>query len=575
MDLIKTGIGLTKTIKNVSRLREIVAVLARNGLDELVVKSGLHSKIPGFVLPKSRFKKIERAEQAGATGWWDVIGFRLRKSFEELGPGFIKIGQLLSTREDLFDPAFIYQMKMLRDKVEGVPFANSKDSIENAFGKKINEIFSFINEQPIGTASIGVVYKGTLQNGDQVVVKVRRPGIEKSIEVDFDILFFLITQFEKVSDEIKFLGISRLIKDFEVTIKTELDFRTEMRNCEKLKENISAIDTEKVFYLPKVYPALTSENVMVMEFIEGIPFTNAVEINQHYETLKGKLDNGIGIFIRTLLSDGLFHADLHGGNFFYLKNGQIGIIDFGLVGNISKKNRINLIAILYALITHNYDNLTYEFLEVAEFDTVPEVQELIRDIRDGLTPFVGLTVQQMNVSVLFRTIIKVLSKHQIYLPREWFIIFRALIVLDGVGKSLNMDFDIFGIIEKDIRTIIKSFVTFESVAEDAVWSARDLLASARVLPRHIRWFLKEAAKKKYALEIINKGYNDEFKFLANSIIFAGFSFFAAILSLCGTLLIQDHEITTLRSVPSTAWIFYGLAFILFLRGFISIKIKRK
>lgn len=573
MDIIKTGIGLTKTIKNVTRFREIVSVLARNGFDELILKSGLNTLVPDFVLPKSRYKKI--TEERGETGdWWEVIGFRLRKSFEELGPGFVKIGQLLSTREDMLDVAFINEMKKLRDSVKPCPYEKSLQKIESALGNKWNEVFEELDSNPIGTASIGTVYKGKLKTGESVVVKVRRPDIEHSIEVDFGILEFIISKVERISKEIQYMGISKMVHDFGITLKNELDFRSEAKNADRLREIITRLDENKIFYVPKMYHQYVREEVLVMEYVAGIPFTESAKIKPHLDVVHNKLEQGLSVFVNSLLAEGFFHADLHGGNFFLQDDHTIAIIDFGLVGSISKKNRVNLIAILYALLTHNYENLVYEFMDVAEYESVPDIEALIRDVRDSLSPFVGLTVQEMNLSLLLRRITKVLSNHQLYLPREWFIVFRALMTLDGVGKSLGLDFDIFGIVEKDIKGIIKSFVTVENAAEETVWAARDTFSSLRVIPRHLRWALKEIRKRKYAIEVINRGYSEDIRFLGKAILFLSFNFITCALILGGTLFVINTPPTDIYSVPIISWIFWGMSFLMFIQSLVFLRLAK-
>ena len=206
MDLIKTGIGISKTIKNVARMREILTVLSRHGFSELIVKSGLDKVIPGFVLP-ARVSELKR-EDLSSEEWWQIFGTQLRMSFEELGPSFIKLGQLLATREDILEPVMIKELKLLQNKVKGIPFETARDVIETNLGKKIHEVFSSFNEVAIGTASIGVVYKAELINGQKVVVKVRRPGIAKTINTDFEILKFILQKLEKVSVDIRFLVMS-------------------------------------------------------------------------------------------------------------------------------------------------------------------------------------------------------------------------------------------------------------------------------------------------------------------------------------------------------------------------------
>jgi len=566
MDLIKTGLGISQTIKNVSRFKEIASVLARNGFDEFIIKTGLQSKIPNFVIPKSRLEKA--LTEYEKEDWAHTIGYRLRTSFEELGPSFVKLGQLLSTREDIFPPSFVQEMKKLQDKVIGIAFEEAQGVIERSLGKSIDKIFSDINHDPIGTASIGVAYQGRLLSGEIVVIKVRRPNILKTIKTDFDLLNVIITQIEKVSKEIKILGLSRIVRDFGSYLETELDYRIEALNCEKLRTSISNFDDNKVFYLPKIYKDYSTDEVLVMEYIDGIAFTDTDKVNQVKDVIHAKLERGIRVFVHNLLQDGVFHADLHGGNFFLMENKKLGLIDFGLVGTLGKKSRANLVAILYSLTTNNYENLVYEFLDVAEYESIPDVDDLIRDIKECLAPYVGLTAQQVNVSHLFRAILSTLAQHQLYLPREWFIVFRALVALDGVGKSLDMDFDVFAIIDSDIKEIIKDFFSKEEIVEEAIWVGRDLLASVRGFPRHLRWFLKEFSKRNYALEVVQRGYEKEFKSLIGSIGFLGFSFVSGVLGFSGVYLLKGMSIDSVSSIPVLVWVFWVLAVLLFGGGII-------
>jgi ubiquinone biosynthesis protein len=555
MDIIRTGIDITKTIKNVARLREILSVLAKNGFDEFIIKSGLLGRIPGFVLPK---KRIEASlEETKDMDIWTSIGVRLKNSFDELGPSFIKLGQLLATREDIFPPQFILEMKKLQNQVTGGDFNEYKDYVERALGQPTSNIFSEITEEPIGVASIGLVYKAKLKSGEDVVLKVRKPGIKKHIINDFEILVFLTQQAEKISDDIKYLGLSRVLEDFLKSVLLELNFNIEANNCNKLKTNTDKVDTDKVLFLPKIYKEYSNEKVMVMELLDGTPF-NKLSPEQVNDELRAKLLKSTKLFLHSLLADGFFHADLHGGNFFSMPNGQIGIIDFGLMGVLSKKSRGNLVAILYFLVQNNYENLVYEFLDVAEYDTIPDQDALIRDIKDSLTPFVGLSVQETNVSELISAIIKTL-------PREWFVIFRALMTLDGVGKSINIDLNIFEIIDGDIQEIMKEIMNQDSLKEELLWVGRDVLNSLRELPRHVRWFTKETAKSNYTFKLEIKHLKPSIESFTDSMYFLAHSIGMAVFVLTGTMFSYQKEITHVRDLPIISIVFWAIAAIIFVK----------
>jgi ubiquinone biosynthesis protein len=563
MDLIKTGIGISKTIKNVSRFREILTVLSRHGFSELIVKSGLDKVIPGFVLP-ARVSELKR-EDLSNDEWWQIFGSQLRQSFEELGPSFIKLGQLMATREDILDQALIRELKLLQNQVKGIPFEVAKKVIEDNLGKKLSEVFLTIDEKAIGTASIGVVYKAQLHTGQKVVVKVRRPNIQKLILTDFEILAYIIQKLEKVSSDIRFLGMSKMISDFFKSTQNELNFLIEAQNCERLRKNLEVIDKDHYLVVPRVFKEFSTQEVLVLEFLDGRPFNEFRSMEELGPDVVVKLEKSIELFTHTLLADGFFHADLHGGNFFVLSDRRIGIIDFGLMGTLSKKNRANLVAILYAVITYNFDNLVYEFLDVAEYETVPDHEELIRDIKDSISPYIGLSVSETNMTELMRNLIQTLSKHELYLPREWFIIFRALITLDGVGKSIGMDLNIFKVLEKDLPGLVSELLSQKNAQEEVMWVAKDVISSLRIIPKHIKWFLKESSRNNYSLELRVRDLDQLSKGINRSLYGLGLSLIACVFILCGSIFVRNVNVVSVYDVPVLSWIFWAFASYLLVR----------
>lgn len=574
MDLIKTGIRVGKTIRNAGRLKEIVTVFAKNGFDEFLLRAPLGKFLPGFVLPQSDKNIQKELEGKGPDDWGQILGSRLRACFEELGPAFVKLGQLLSSRSDIFEASFIEEMKSLRDKVKGIPFEEARAAIEKSLGKKIEDCFSSIDEVPVGTASIGIVYKATLKDGSPVVIKLRRPDIERLIETDFSILIFLVNQIEKMSVEFRTLGISRILRDFSTRIKGELNFTVEALSCERLRKNIQVHDVEGLIYLPKIYKEYSSESLLVMEYLKGISFNDTVNIKARRDEIIPKVEQSVRIYIKTFLQDGFFHADLHEGNFLLLENGQLGLLDFGLVGHLSKRGRKNFLAITYALLTHNYETLVYEFLDVAEYDHIPDVENLIADVRDALIPFAGLSVREVNSGILLQETLHILSKHQIYLPREWFIIFRALIVLDGVGKTMELDQDLFSLIEDDVKKLLQVSMSKDELLEETLWMAKDLLGTMKMFPRHAKWFMRDFTRKGHALEVINRGYEKEFAQFTGALIFLGFSFLGGVFFLAGVYVLQNRLPQHLADLPLLSVLFWLFAAAFILKGLRSLRIKK-
>ena len=570
MDFFKTGVGISKTIRHVGRLKEIVLVFTRHGFDEFI-SIPITSKIPNFVLPKSKVKIREELKDQQGRNFYEALGSRLRQCFEELGPTFIKFGQLLGSREDLFHPAFIGEMNKLRDDVKGLPFSKVKAFVEESYGKKISEIFKNVESKSIGVASIGIVYKAELLNGKKVVLKVRRPNIEKEVKRDLALMQFLAEQVEKRIEEIKFLGMSRIFKDFSISIQNELNFNIEGTNGERLRSVIAKYDKDKIFYIPEIYREISNSKILVMELIEGIRFTEKDKFVELKKQVTPKIEKVVQIFLRTLLQDGFFHADLHGGNFFLTKDNKIALIDFGLMGRLGYKGRINFISIIHSIITYNYENIVFEFLDVAEYEAIPEVDKLVVDVRDALSPFIGLTVQETDLPRVLKAIIRTLNTHKLYLPREWIIVFRALITLDGVGRSLGIDLDIYSMMEKDIKNILKESFNKEKIMEEAMLTVKDVFQSSRVFPRHFKWFLKEWAKRKYAFEIIHTGHEDSMNKVTSGVIFLGFAIVSSVFFASGVFLLGTALIKSFGDIPGMSWIFWGLGLVIFLLGIKKIR----
>ena len=302
MDLIKTGLGLSKTIKNVARFREILGVFSKNGFGGLITRTGLGASAdftPEVATDSPEVSEVPESESEGSE-WWARLGQRLRKTFEELGPSFVKIGQLLATREDLLDPALIRELKKLQDRVRSIPFSEARAFIQESLGRPITEVFHHIDELPIGTASIGVVFRGKLLTGEEVVVKVRRPGIETTLRTDFEIMIFMVNQVEKVSENVRILGVSQMVNDFFRATLSELNFLVEAQNCERLTKNLARIDTSGDFVLPKIWREYSSSSVLVMEHLDGKPFNQVRTLKELGPETVARLERSVELFAHTL-----------------------------------------------------------------------------------------------------------------------------------------------------------------------------------------------------------------------------------------------------------------------------------
>jgi ubiquinone biosynthesis protein len=551
--------GITQTIRNVSRLREIMIVFARNGFAELIQHSKILEALPGFVLPQSRPLSEEPVDS--------ILGHRLRLCCEELGPAFIKFGQLVGTREDFFDAAFVREMKKLQDDVKSISWEVAIKIIESSLGKSWNTVFATIQPRAIASASMASVFRGTLLSGEDVVLKIKRPGIEDLIERDFELLDYLFDKFEKNSDQFKYLGLSRALKDIHETIKRELNLTLELYNLQRLSKNFQSEVEACPIKFPIAYPDCSSSNILVMEYLDGVTF-NKLKPADMTEELKEKLLACMHLFLTSLLKDGVFHADLHGGNFMLLKDQRIGVIDFGLVGTLSKKNKTVFMSILFLIVAGDWDSLAMEIMDVSEFEKMPVAQDLSRDLEYMLAPYLALNAAQINTAEMFKSLVKLLTAHKLFLPREWTIIFRALATLDGVGRSLGLDVNTFSVMSQHTKDISGDLISKEELTTQALWVARDMITSMKVLPKHILWFFREFSKKGYAFDhkiqhLATVGNQLQRGFFTLSMSIAGSCFFFMGAHFASAQNVQSFSDLTLITI--IFWVLGAIIFLMMLR----------
>lgn len=551
-------LGIVQSIRNASRFKEILSVFVKNGFEEFVVTSRLHEVIPNFVFPARKKEKII-SNAVSKDQWWGVVGYRLRLSFEELGPAFVKFGQLLGTRDDFFDTAFTTEMRKLQDDVKGISWAQAKDLVEKCWGKDYLEVCEEINEDPIASASIASVFTATLKTGEKVVIKIKRPGIDQVIESDFQLMKVLVKTLESTSEQFKWMAISRTLEEFHRTIKDELNLMHELRSLERLKDNLARTKDSSILVLPTPFRELSNENVLVMEYLDGVPFSK-LSPGDVTPKLKQSLLQCVQLFMNSLLRDGFFHADLHGGNFLRLANDKIGVVDFGLVGTLSQKNKKTFMSLLYNLSVGDFDRLSYELLDVAEYDSVPDYQELSRDLEIALTPFLILNSSQIPSAEFMQNLVSILSKHRLFLPREWSIIFRALVTLDGVGRSLGVDIKVFEVLDKSTKEFTSGLINKDQIIMDSLWFLKDSMGSMRMWPKHLDWFLKEFSKNNYAMDFRIRGLNKEVNTISKSVQFLALLIFSSATLLMGLFFIEDKNIS-FSTLPLMTLVFWSFAII--------------
>ena len=482
MRVISTATVIGAAFKNAGRASEILTTFARHGFATFVQRMKLERLVKG----------AQTAEEPHVP-----VPVRLRRAFEELGPTFVKLGQLLASRPDLIPESYIEEFERLQDNVSSVPFPQIKAHVEAELGKPLEAVFADFDETPIAAASIGQVHGAILKTGEKVAVKIQRPGIEPLIQNDVSILRGIAQLLERYVPETKTLNPVGLVEEFFRTILYELDFLVEANNIRRIKKNLENLPKIRV---PKVYTEFSTPRVLVLERFEGIRFTDRKAVVEAGINPMDIVSAGSDAFSQMVMRDGLFHADLHGGNLFVLPDGTIGIIDFGIVGRLSHRVQDSILSMFTALIDEDFETVASEYLDLCQATGSSDPAALQKDLMDVISPYMGMRLGQVNVGKLLLRSTSIAAKHNLQVPRELMLLFKAIFTIEALGKKLEPEFDILQVGYRQARSVLTLRYSKERVFKDLIVIGRDLQLLAERIPRIGKRFLRQWAQSGFAFE---------------------------------------------------------------------------
>src|SRR5215471_8496975 len=417
--------GLLSTARELPRLREISMVFVRHGLGDLVRRAGIATLLEhaGHVLHWGEATEIAHLEAQQ----------RARLAFEQLGPTFVKLGQMLSTREDLLPPAWTTELARLHSDVAPVPFDDLLPQIEQALGCSPFEVFAHVEREPYAAASIAQIHRAKLASGTQVVLKIRRPGIDAKIDADLRLLDRLAHLIEREMPEVRRYRPVEVVGQLRGSLERELDLAVEARNTERFARNF-ADDLD--ILVPRVYLEWTSSTMIVQEHIEGIRGNDLAAIDSAGLDRKVLAARGVDAVLKMILVEGFFHADPHPGNVMYLPGNRIALIDFGMVGRLSPARRRQIIDLLAGLAGHDEEAMLEVLLDWRGDDFVDEAR-LAADLGEFAFDYADMQLKDLKIGVLLHRVSAILREHSIVLPTDLTLLFKALITLEGLGHQYD------------------------------------------------------------------------------------------------------------------------------------------
>ncbi|MEW6621861.1 MAG: AarF/ABC1/UbiB kinase family protein [Bacillota bacterium] len=469
-----------------------------------------------FLPYHERFKKNVEEEQAAELS----RGERVRLVLTDLGGTFIKFGQILSTRPDLVPKDILVELEKLQDQVPPVPFEDIKKQIENELGASLEETFEHFDLKPLAAASIGQVHAACLKDKRDVVVKVRRPGIENKMETDLEILFDLARLAEKHSALGRHYQIVEIVDEFAWGLKRELDYSVEGRNAERLERNSRQDENVKI---PKVFWEYSSNKVLTMERIDGLKLTNLEAIDTRGYNRRVIAENLARTLLKQMLQDGFFHADPHPGNIAVLPDSSICFMDFGLVGYISPERKKQITRLLLALVRRDSSQIVKAILEMGVISKTTELQKLRRDMDMLISLYYSVPLGKLNLGAVIREILDLAFAHRVQIPSEMTLLAKALITLEGVIKDLDPSISIVEIAEPFAKKLLKEQFAPVSILKEVQDQLQDFFNIAVSIPKKADKVLDKTLEGDLTVKIEHQNLNRVLSYLdkmANKLSFS-------------------------------------------------------
>lgn len=495
------------SVRDLGRLYEIASILVRYGFGDVVRRLGL----------------ADMLERAGrALNWPDAQEYahlaapaRVRQAMEDLGPTFVKLGQVLATRVDLFEPEWIAEFSALHDHAQPVPYEAVREQLAEDLGGLPEQVFAEFDPEPMAAASLAQVYRARLHTGEAVVVKVRRPGIRPVVEADLRLLMRLAQLAESENPALRAFRPQQVVREFTLSLGRELDFASEARNARRMAENFAGYADEDgpsiatasdaptaaatpVIVIPQAY--WECERACVQELVTGVPGSNLAAVDQAGLDRRVLARRGARAVLKMIVNDGFFHADPHPGNVFYLPGNRIAFIDFGMVGRLTDERREQLMRLLLGLLRQRTAEAAEVLMEWA--GTNPADHDgLLRDLQGFVDNYHGIPLRQLHLGRALNEVVGILRQYRLTLPSDLSLLVKAFISLEGMGRELDPEFDMASHALPVLERALRAHYAPEVVLRRGWTSIRELATLLAGLPNDLTRLLRAARQGKVDIQI--------------------------------------------------------------------------
>ena len=554
---------IDKTYKNIRRFQQILGVIIKYGFGDILDRLRIEASI-------ERGKQFLHLSSKEVGQEVLTTPKRIRMAMEELGPTFIKLGQILSTRPDLVPVEYVQEFQRLQDRVPGFSFEMVQEILTDAWGKEPLVVLSSLDPEPLAAASISQVHRAVLKNGEEVIVKVRRPGIEKMVAADIDILYYLAHQLERHFPDFGIANPVGVVREFEKTITREMNFTYERNHLTRFHE---AFADDPHIVIPKAYWELCAKRVLVEQYLKGEKVTNLDVTSDLLQADRLFLARkGCEAVLRQILDLGLFHGDPHPGNVLILGHDKIGFLDFGIVGRLDLQTRESIVLLLSAIIKRDLDRFVRYLLVIGTPLGPFDRRSFRNDALLFIDTYSGLGKHRLEVGTILAQFLELLRVYKIKIPSDLVLLIKAIITIEGVGLMLYPPYNIEETLEPYVMRLIDRQLQPTELAGRIGRYAEETLFFAKRIPEDFGETLRQIRENKLEIGFRHRGLDSLASTLERAVNRLALAIFAGALILGSSLLIKHGVGPTFRgiSIPGVA----GFVLAFFIGIWVAIGILR-
>ncbi len=538
---------INSNIRSIRRYWNVVRVLSTYGFDNVL-------ELLGLADVAARGRRLFRRRTPDLSGFSSAE--RMRMALEELGPTFVKLGQILSTRPDIIPVTFVKEFEKLQDHVPSFSFDELRSQIEQELGASVEELFESISQDALAAASIAQVHRARLKSGEEVVVKVRRPGVVALVEADISALMALAQLAQRHVSGSEIYDPVSVVREFARTIRREMDFSREGHTIERFRDNFKSTPW---MYFPHVHWSHTTRGVLTMEYIDGIKVSDLPALQNTGLDPRLIAHRGADAFLEMVLKHGFFHGDPHPGNVFILPDNKICLLDYGIVGRLDESISSFLTDIIVAIVNRDMDQVVSLLLFAGDISDSLDISSLKRDLGHFIDGYYEVPLKEIEVGRMLLEFIEIITLYNIRIQPDLMLLAKSLVIVEGMGRTLNPSFDMVEHVRPFMEKAIRRKMSPRHMVKDASTVLTSYLSLARNLPRDLKEIINRVNRNKFKIDLEHRGldkFNADFDRSMNRL---SSSLILSALIIGSSIIMQTEKGPQLLGFPVLAFMGYIVA----------------